>query len=77
MPFRLKTCGSDGKSLKNDLGCILCFNGIYQDRKKTKPGACATHLAAPRLKVNAVFKKMQFSKRVRDTEQKIVVRTFH
>ena len=67
VPFRLKTCVSDVKSLKDDFGCVLCFNGIYQNREKTKSGACATHLAAPRFKIHAVFKKCKFSKRARIT----------
>jgi hypothetical protein len=38
------------------------------NEKKTISGACATHLAAPRFKINAVFKNCKFSKRTRNEE---------
>jgi hypothetical protein len=45
--------------------------------KENEIGACATHLVAPRLKLNAVLNICKFSKRARNTEQKIVVKAFH
>jgi hypothetical protein len=45
--------------------------------KENEIGACATHLVAPRLKLNAVLNICKFSKRARNTEQQIVVKAFH
>ena len=47
--------------------CSSMFYVICQTREKTKSGACATHLSAPRFKINAVFKNCKFSKRARNT----------